>query len=100
HVVKTPIVEIKNLNSFRAVKAAIEHEFEEQPKRWMKDGRVMGPGAKRTRGWDDVRLVTVEQREKEDAHEYRYFPDPDLLPVVIDAEWRERVRGAMPELPH
>jgi aspartyl-tRNA(Asn)/glutamyl-tRNA(Gln) amidotransferase subunit B len=100
HTIKTPIVEIKNLNSFRAVKAAIEHEFEEQPKRWMKDGRVMGPGAKRTRGWDDVRLVTVEQREKEDAHEYRYFPEPDLLPVVIDAEWRERVRAALPELPH
>jgi aspartyl-tRNA(Asn)/glutamyl-tRNA(Gln) amidotransferase subunit B len=99
-IVKTPIVEIKNLNSFRAVKAAIEHEFAEQPKRWLKDGRVMGPGAKRTRGWDDVRLVTVEQREKEDAHEYRYFPEPDLLPVVIDDEWRERVRAAMPELPH
>jgi aspartyl-tRNA(Asn)/glutamyl-tRNA(Gln) amidotransferase subunit B len=99
-IVKTPIVEIKNLNSFRAVKAAIEHEFAEQPKRWLKDGRVMGPGAKRTRGWDDVRLVTVEQREKEDAHEYRYFPEPDLLPVVIDDEWRERVRSAMPELPH
>lgn len=99
-LVKTPIVEIKNLNSFRAVKAAIEHEFEEQPRRWMKDGRVMGPGAKRTRGWDDVRLVTVEQREKEDAHEYRYFPEPDLLPVVIDDAWRERVREGMPELPH
>lgn len=100
HLIKTPIVEIKNLNSFRAVKAAIEHEFNEQPKRWQKDGRVMGPGAKRTRGWDDARLVTVEQREKEDAHEYRYFPEPDLLPVVIDEEWRERVRATMPELPH
>lgn len=99
-LVKTPIVEIKNLNSFRAVKAAIEHEFDEQPKRWMQDGRVMGAGAKRTRGWDDARLVTVEQRQKEDAHEYRYFPDPDLIPVVIPAEWRERVRDAMPELPH
>lgn len=99
-VVKTPIVEIKNLNSFRAVRAAIEHEFEQQPERWKRDGRVMGPGAKRTRGWDDVRNMTVEQREKEDAHEYRYFPDPDLVPLTIDAPWVERVRETMPELPH
>jgi aspartyl-tRNA(Asn)/glutamyl-tRNA(Gln) amidotransferase subunit B len=59
----------------------------------------MGPNAKSTRGWDDVKCVTVLQREKEDAHDYRYFPDPDLVPVVVDDAWRERVRAEIPELP-
>ncbi len=99
-IVKTPIVEIKNLNSFRALRGAIEHEFKEQPERWRREGREMGPGAKSTRGWDDVKSVTVLQREKEDAHDYRYFPDPDLIPVKVDAEWRESVRTRLPELPH
>ncbi len=99
-LVKTPIVEIKNLNSFRAVKGAIEFEQQDQPRRWMEDGRVMGPGAKRTRGWDDVGNRTVVQREKEDAHEYRYFPDPDLVPVVIDAGWKAQIEKTLPELPH
>jgi aspartyl-tRNA(Asn)/glutamyl-tRNA(Gln) amidotransferase subunit B len=97
--VATPIVEVKNLNSFRAVKGAIEHEFTRQVEAWKADGRVMGPGAKRTRGWDDARGITVLQREKEDAHDYRYFPDPDLLPVVVNDAWREEMRARMPELP-
>jgi aspartyl-tRNA(Asn)/glutamyl-tRNA(Gln) amidotransferase subunit B len=95
----TPIVEIKNLNSFRAVKGAIEFEARRQVKAWEKDGREMGPGEKSTRGWDDERMATVLQREKEDAHDYRYFPDPDLLPVVIDDAWRDRVAARVPELP-
>ncbi len=99
-LIKTPIVEIKNLNSFRAVQGAIDYEFNEQPKRWLEDGREMGPGAKSTRGWDDVKGCTVMQREKEDAHDYRYFPDPDLLPVTIGRDWVERVRSTLPELPH
>lgn len=97
--VKTPIVEIKNLNSFKAVKGAIEYERREQPRRWVADGIELRPGAKTTRGWDDTNNETFLQREKEEAHDYRYFPDPDLLPVAVDDHWRERVRGALPELP-
>lgn len=97
--VVTPIVEIKNLNSFRALGEAIEHERREQPTRWVADGLEMGPGAKTTRGWDAVRGVTVAQRSKEDAQDYRYFPDPDLPVVVVDEAWLERVRAALPEPP-
>ncbi|MEE2908682.1 MAG: Asp-tRNA(Asn)/Glu-tRNA(Gln) amidotransferase subunit GatB [Planctomycetota bacterium] len=97
--VATPIVEVKNLNSFRAVLNAIQYETERQVEAWKEDGREMGPGMKATRGWDDQRNVTMLQREKEDAHDYRYFPDPDLLPVVIDEAWTERIRGSLPELP-
>ena len=97
--VKTPIVEVKNLNSFKALRGAIEFETEAQVTRWREDGKVMGPGAKSTRGWDDVKCVTVLQREKEDAHDYRYFPDPDLVPVVVDDAWLARVHAEVPELP-
>lgn len=97
--VTTPIVEIKNLNSFKALKSAIEFEQREQPARWKQDRRVMGQGMKTTRGWDDGAGVTFVQREKEDAHDYRYFPDPDLVPVRIDETWRARVAQQMPELP-
>ncbi|MDG2031403.1 MAG: Asp-tRNA(Asn)/Glu-tRNA(Gln) amidotransferase subunit GatB [Phycisphaerales bacterium] len=98
-VVKTPIVEVKNLNSFRAVRGAIEHEYDRQEVEWRETGREMGPGAKSTYGWDDEKMVTVLQREKEDAHDYRYFPDPDLVPVVVDDAWLEEVRAQLPELP-
>jgi aspartyl-tRNA(Asn)/glutamyl-tRNA(Gln) amidotransferase subunit B len=97
--VKTPIVEIKNLNSFKALKGAIEHELAEQPRRWLQDGREMGRGMKSTRGWDDAKGQTFLQREKEDAHDYRYFPDPDLVPVIVSDRWREEVRARIPELP-
>jgi aspartyl-tRNA(Asn)/glutamyl-tRNA(Gln) amidotransferase subunit B len=92
-------VEVKNLNSYTALKRAVEHEIAEQPARWLADRREMGPGMKTTRGWDDVRGVTVPQRSKEDAHDYRYFPDPDLPPVAIDEAWRARVVQSLPELP-
>ncbi len=95
----TPIVEVKNLNSFKAVRGAIEYEHERQVAQWQRDGKVMGPGAKSTRGWDDVKGVTVLQREKEDAHDYRYFPDPDLVPVRVDDEWLRSVQEQIPELP-
>ncbi len=95
----TPIVEIKNLNSFRAVRAAVEHEYHRQIEQWKQDGRVMGAGEKTTRGWDDQREVTVLQREKEDAHDYRYFPEPDLPPVIVDEAWRKRIADELPELP-
>ncbi len=97
--VRTPVVEVKNLNSFRAVRGAIEHEFVRQEAEWRTTGRVMGPGVKSTRGWDDVSLETVLQREKEDAHDYRYFPDPDLVGVDVDDAWLERIRARMPILP-
>ncbi|MBZ0171527.1 MAG: hypothetical protein K8E66_04035, partial [Phycisphaerales bacterium] len=97
--ITTPIVEVKNLNSFRAVSGAIEHELAEQPGRWRADGRVMGPGAKTTRGWDDDRGVTFTQREKADAHDYRYFPDPDIPTLEIDDAWRDEVEAGLPELP-
>ncbi len=96
---KTPVVEIKNLNSFKAVHGAIMHEHERQVEQWLKDGKVMGARAKSTRGWDDVNLVTTPQREKEDADEYRYFPDPDLCEVEVTDEMMDRVRAQMVELP-
>lgn len=98
-LVKTPIVEVKNLNSFKALKGAIEFELAEQPHRYMQDGRAMGAGMKSTRGWDDHRNQTFLQREKEDAHDYRYFPDPDLVPVTVDPAWLSRVQSSIPELP-
>ncbi|MEO1128285.1 MAG: Asp-tRNA(Asn)/Glu-tRNA(Gln) amidotransferase subunit GatB, partial [Planctomycetota bacterium] len=99
-IIKTPIVEIKNLNSFRALRGAIEYELREQPKRWNEDAREMASGTKSTRGWDDTREISFLQREKEEAHDYRYFPDPDLLPVEIAAETIEQWRSELPELPH
>ena len=98
--VRTPISEVKNLNSFRALKGAIEFEAKRQERDWIADGRVQGRGMKSTRGWDDVAMETVLQREKEDAHDYRYFPDPDLVEVEVDEAWLARVRGRMTELPH
>ena len=80
----TPVVEIKNLNSFRRAQGAIDHEHAEQPGRWHADGRVMGKGMKTTRGWDDARR-DPSCSAKEDAQDYRYFPDPDLPPVAVDA---------------
>ncbi len=97
--VRTPIVEVKNLNSFKALRGAIEHEQREQPARFLRDGRVAGPGTKSTRGWDDAAGVTLPQRSKEDAHDYRYFPDPDLPPLDVPREWVEQVRAALPEVP-
>ncbi|MFZ4573871.1 MAG: Asp-tRNA(Asn)/Glu-tRNA(Gln) amidotransferase subunit GatB [Phycisphaerales bacterium] len=97
--VRTPVVEVKNLNSFKSLRGAIDFELADQPRRWLADRRVMGPGAKTTRGWDDTRSITFVQREKEDAHDYRYFPDPDLLPVVVDAAWLSELAAAAPEPP-
>ncbi len=97
--VRTPISEIKNLNSFRSVRGAIDYEVERQAKEWIATGREQGRGMKSTRGWDDEKMVTVLQREKEDAHDYRYFPDPDLVPVEVDAAWLAAVRSEMRELP-
>ncbi len=87
--------EIKNLNSFRAVEKAIEHEIQRQTEVVEAGGRVV----QETRLWDADREVTRPMRSKEFAHDYRYFPDPDLLPLVVDQTWVENVRAALPELP-
>ena len=97
--VHTPIVEIKNLNSFKALHGAILYEHQRQVDNWLDTGRVMGMGMKATRGWDDVRQVTTAQREKEDAHDYRYFPDPDLVPLTVNDDWVAQIRDQLPELP-
>jgi aspartyl-tRNA(Asn)/glutamyl-tRNA(Gln) amidotransferase subunit B len=96
---KTPIVEVKNLNSFRALERSVQYEVERQLDRFLETGRVMEMGNKTTRGWDDENEVTVLQREKEEAHDYRYFPEPDLVPVELTEPWVEDIRSRMCELP-
>ncbi len=97
--VATPIVEIKNLNSFRSVERALHFEAERQYEEWQKTGRTIHDAPKQTRGWNDPEGVTKVQREKETAADYRYFPEPDLVPVVVDDAWVERVRASIGELP-
>jgi aspartyl-tRNA(Asn)/glutamyl-tRNA(Gln) amidotransferase subunit B len=87
--------EIKNLNSFRNVQRAIEYEIERQAEVLESGGRVV----QETRLFDANRGVTQPMRSKEEAHDYRYFPEPDLVPLCIDQEWIERVRQELPELP-
>jgi aspartyl-tRNA(Asn)/glutamyl-tRNA(Gln) amidotransferase subunit B len=96
---KTAIVEIKNLNSFRALEKSIEYEIGRQLDEFLETGKVMEMGNKSTRGWDDVKEVTVLQREKEEAHDYRYFPDPDLVPVKADEAWLNDIKSRLCELP-
>ncbi|MHB8926146.1 MAG: Asp-tRNA(Asn)/Glu-tRNA(Gln) amidotransferase subunit GatB [Bacillota bacterium] len=88
-------VELKNLNSFRAVKLALEYEVERQVKLLEGGGSV----ARETRLWDEKADQTRPMRSKELSHDYRYFPEPDLVPLVIDQAWVEKVRGTLPELP-
>ena len=88
-------VELKNLNSFRAVYRAIK--FEEERQSLLLDKGL--PIVQETRLWDEASGETRSMRSKEDAHDYRYFPEPDLVPVVIDDEWLSAIRGEMPELP-
>jgi aspartyl-tRNA(Asn)/glutamyl-tRNA(Gln) amidotransferase subunit B len=97
--IATPIVEIKNLNSFRAVEKALEYEIERQYQKWREDGKSIKDAPKTTRGWNDVDNVTKPQREKETAADYRYFPEPDLVPVVVDEPWIARLRASIGELP-
>ncbi|GIW98226.1 MAG: aspartyl/glutamyl-tRNA(Asn/Gln) amidotransferase subunit B [Pirellulaceae bacterium] len=97
--VATPIVEVKNLNSFRAVERALAYEQQRQWQQWQRDGKQLGEVPKQTRGWDENQAVTVPQREKEESSDYRYFPDPDLVPIAIDAELIERCRACLGERP-
>jgi aspartyl-tRNA(Asn)/glutamyl-tRNA(Gln) amidotransferase subunit B len=95
----TPLVEVKNLNSFRAVERAMKYEAQRQYGEFEQTGKKLGEIPKATAGWDDERGVTVLQRRKEEAADYRYFPEPDLVPVVVDSAWLERVRATLGELP-
>ena len=88
-------VEVKNMNRVRAVREAVEHEIERQI-------TVIGRGERtvqETRGWLDGEKLTVTQRSKEDAHDYRYFPEPDIPPLHIEREWVGEIKAKMPELP-
>ena len=97
--IPTPIVEIKNLNSIRGVEAAIEFQIRQQVKAWEKDHRRMGDVPKTTVGWDASRNATFEQRGKEEAADYRYFPDPDLCLVTMTREEVDAIRSTICELP-
>jgi aspartyl-tRNA(Asn)/glutamyl-tRNA(Gln) amidotransferase subunit B len=97
--IATPIVEVKNMNSFRAVERALAYEAERQWRAWQETGRRLGDVPKSTRGWDEASQTTRPQRSKEESSDYRYFPDPDLVPVTVAEEAVERVRASLGELP-
>lgn len=88
-------VEIKNLNSFRALERGVAYEIKRH-EAVLAAGRAV---AQETVGWDETAQATYSQRSKEDAHDYRYFPEPDLPPLRVRAGWVERVKAALPELP-
>ncbi|MBI2166498.1 MAG: Asp-tRNA(Asn)/Glu-tRNA(Gln) amidotransferase subunit GatB [Chloroflexi bacterium] len=90
-----PRVEVKNMNSFKAVYQALSHEIERQTAVVEGGRRVV----QETRGWLDDKGVTVSQRTKEFAHDYRYFPEPDLPPLQISGKWVEELKALLPELP-
>ena len=96
---ETPITEVKNLNSFKALEKSVAYEAQRQLDNFLESGEVMQSGNKKTFGWDDIKEVTVLQREKEEAHDYRYFPDPDLVPVVADEKWLKEINSKLCELP-
>ncbi|MFM9194800.1 MAG: Asp-tRNA(Asn)/Glu-tRNA(Gln) amidotransferase subunit GatB [Planctomycetia bacterium] len=98
-VAKTPIVEIKNMNSFRSVERALTYEAARQWEEWQATRAEMGRTPKQTRGWDDPAGVTRAQRHKEESSDYRYFPEPDLVPVTVSAERIAELRGSMGEPP-
>lgn len=87
--------ETKNLNSFRSVEKAVEYEVHRQIE-LLENNEVV---VQETRGWNDDKQITFSQRSKEDAHDYRYFPDPDLPPVVLEQSFIDEVKGSMPALP-
>ena len=88
-------VEVKNINSFRFVEKAINYEIERQTEA-LENGETL---VQETRGWDSVKNVTVSQRKKESAHDYRYFPEPDIPPMEFSAAYVENLRAKLPELP-
>jgi aspartyl-tRNA(Asn)/glutamyl-tRNA(Gln) amidotransferase subunit B len=88
-------VEIKNLNSFRSVERAIEYEIKRQKGLLEKGEKVI----QETMGWNDKKEITISQREKEESHDYRYFPEPDLPPLELNSEFLEDIKKEIPELP-
>ena len=97
--VATPIVEVKNMNSFRAVERALAFEVQRQYELFQETGQKLGDVPKQTRGWDEAAQVTRPQRSKEESSDYRYFPDPDLVPVTVTDVEIERIRATLGELP-
>lgn len=100
----TPIVEVKNMNSFKALERALEYEIKRQTKEYQETKKTIKDAPKTTRGWDDTRGVTEPQRTKEEAHDYRYFPEPDLPPLHLahrgeNAIDIEAIEKSIPELP-
>ncbi|MGN6716961.1 MAG: Asp-tRNA(Asn)/Glu-tRNA(Gln) amidotransferase subunit GatB [Candidatus Binatia bacterium] len=89
-------IEVKNLNSFKAVEKSIEFEIERQGETLSEGGKLI----QETRLWDEHREETRSMRSKESAHDYRYFPDPDLPPILTGDEWIDRIRAGLPELPN
>jgi len=87
--------ELKNINSFKFVEKALEYEIKRQISIVEEGGRIM----QETRLWDSEAGVTQSMRSKEEAHDYRYFPDPDLAPIVVGQEWIETIKATLPELP-
>lgn len=95
----TPIVEVKNMNSFRAVERALVYEEQRQWSAWQQARQQKGQVPKQTRGWDDAAGVTLPQREKEESSDYRYFPDPDLVPLRIARATVDAAAAALGEMP-
>jgi len=87
--------ELKNMNSFRNVQRALEYEIKRQQYLVESGGKVV----QETRLWDDASGTSIPMRSKEEAHDYRYFPDPDLVPILVDDAWVEKIRKELPELP-
>jgi aspartyl-tRNA(Asn)/glutamyl-tRNA(Gln) amidotransferase subunit B len=93
---KTAITEIKNLNSFSVLEKATAYEIQRQMNQWIETGDL---GVKSTYGWDEAAQATVLQRSKEEAHDYRYFPDPDIPPVEVSDAWLAELKGGIGEMP-
>lgn len=87
--------EIKNMNSFKALQKALEYEIKRQKEILNEGGHIV----QETRTWDDGKGITVSMRSKEEANDYRYFPDPDLVPIVVDPNWVKEIKESLPELP-
>ncbi len=87
--------EMKNLNSIKAINRAIKAEAKRQAEELSQGNRII----QETRRWDDNKGRSLRMRSKEEANDYRYFPDPDLAPIVIDNEWKEQLRASLPEMP-
>ena len=97
---KTPIVEVKNLNSFKSLEQTIDYEIERQYEEWSEapEEYSIERLSKQNRGFNTNLGITVFQREKEEAHDYRYFPEPDLVPIKINIEWKDHILNSVGEL--